>query len=662
MDNEVIYGNRIYLKPITDADTEMVLKWRNSDATVRNYYYKKLITVEEHTGWLRNKVDKGDVWQYVVYLKDGDVPVGSVYLQHFDLATLTGESGVFFSEDAPSGQGYATEAVTLIGEKVGFEKLGLLHLTAKVMAHNEASRRVHEKSGYHLTRTVSGEICSDGSVVDSLWFVKDVSVYSFDRKPLLKAHTWKIQAYDTSGGAIDNIHASDNAAHLFVTVPGSKSITNRALLIAMLAEGESVLNGTLFSDDTESLLGCMDSLGIKTEIDRTACTIRVHGCAGNIPNREAYLNVGSAGTAARFLTAVLGATDGGIYHMDSSDQMKKRPMAPLLDSLKELGCEVEYEGEEGFFPFTLKPHGFASDRVSVDIDKSSQFLSALLIAAPLSKNGLTVDVTGTHGLSYVEMTRKIMEAFGAESSLMIADDSMDRGGTVTELTSVIPGYFVEHGKYRAVDYQVEPDASAAAYFFAMSPLIGKEITVKGLHNDSMQGDTGFVEILEQTGWVRSCEEEEGITVMPYAGSSDAKPLGGTECGPDKTELLPALTIDMSSCSDQTITLAAIAPYLEKSIHITGISQIRHQESDRISAIVTELKKLGADVREEGDDIVIFPSGLKAADIGTYNDHRMAMAFSLPGIKEKGIRILDPMCCSKTFPDYFAYLDEIRNML
>jgi 3-phosphoshikimate 1-carboxyvinyltransferase len=657
MDNEVVYGNRIYLKPITDADTEMVLRWRNSDATVRFFYYKKPITVEEHTGWLRNKVDNGDVWQYVVYLKDGDVPVGSVYLQHFDLTTLTGESGVFFSEDAPSGQGYATEAVTLIGEKVGFEKLGLLHLTAKVMAHNEASRRVHEKSGYRLMRTIRGESCSDGSTVDSLWFVKDVPAYSFDRKPLLKAHSGKIQVCDAYAG-----DATDTS-RLLVTVPGSKSITNRALLIAMLAEGESVLRGTLFSDDTESLLGCMDSLGIKTDIDRTSCTIRVQGCGGNIPNREAYLNVGSAGTAARFLTAVLGATDGGVYHMDSSDQMKKRPMAPLLDSLKELGCEVVYEGEEGFFPFILKPHGFASDTVCVDIDKSSQFLSALLIASPMSENGLTVNVTGTHGLSYVEMTRKIMEAFGAESSIVITDDSEDPGSAVPKLTSVTPGYFVEHGKYSAADYQVEPDASAAAYFFAMSPLVGKAVTVKGLHNDSMQGDTGFVKMLEQTGWVRTCEEAEGITVMPYDSSSDAELFtGGTECVTNKAELLPELIIDMSSCSDQTITLAAIAPFLERKIRITGISHIRHQESDRISGIVTELKKMGADASEEGDDIVIAPSGLKAADIETYNDHRMAMAFSLPGIKERGIRILNPMCCSKTFPDYFAYLDEIRNLL
>ena len=637
MDNEVIYGNRIYLKPISDEDTEMVLKWRNSDRTVRNFYYRKLITATDHTAWLRNKVDTGEVWQYIVYLKGSDVPVGSVYLQHFDLVTLTGESGVFFSEDAPSGHGYATEAVTLIGEKVGFEKLGLLHLTAKVMSHNEASRRVHEKSGYRLVRTIRGEACSDGSVVDSLWFVKDVPVYSFDRKPLLKAHTGKIC----------------DSGRLVVRVPGSKSITNRALLIAMLAEGESVLRGTLFSDDTESLLGCMDSLGIKTEIDRTSCTIRVHGCGGDIPNREAYLNVGSAGTAARFLTAVLGATDGGVYHMDSSDQMKKRPMAPLLDSLKELGCEVEYEGKEGFFPFTLKPHGFASDEVLVDIDKSSQFLSALLIASPMSENGLTVNVTGTHGLSYVEMTRKIMEAFGAESSIVIAEDSKNPGGSVPKPTSVTPGYFVEHGKYRAADYQVEPDASAAAYFFAMSPFAGRSITVEGLYEDSMQGDTGFVKILEQTGWVNAFEEAEGITVMPH---------GSMDCETGKAGSLSPLTIDMSSCSDQTITLAAIAPYLKRTVHITGISHIRHQESDRISAIVTELKKLGADVSEEGDDIVITPSGLNAADIETYNDHRMAMAFSLPGIKEKGISILDPMCCSKTFPDYFAYLDEILNML
>ena len=637
MDKEIIYGNRIYLRPITDADTDMVLSWRNCARTVHNFYYKKPITAEEHTNWLRTKVDTGEVWQYVVCLKDSGTPIGSVYLQHFDTATLTGESGVFFSEDAPSGQGYATEAVTLVGEKVGFDKLGLLHLTAKVISENEASRRVHEKSGFRLARTIRGDSCSDGTTVDSLWYVKDVPAYKTDRKPILKAHT-------------GHIHEKEDGS-LLISVPGSKSITNRAFLTAMLAEGESVLKGVLFSDDTESFLSCMEELGIKTETDRSACTIKVHGCGGNIPNKEAHLNVGSAGTAARFLTAVLGLCKEGIYHLDSSEQMKKRPMAPLLDSLKELGCEVIYEGEEGFFPFTLKPHGFGRNEISVDISKSSQFLSALLIAAPVSDNGLKVNVIGTHGLSYVEMTRRIMRSFGIDSN----SDGRQ--------------YTIPSGTYKAVEYSIEPDASAAAYFIAMSPLIKRPVTIEGLYKDSMQGDTGFADTLEQIGWINAVFTSDGINITPGVGLSISKQTSDlsvsmrtSDISDSKQVSDDAITVNMSSCSDQTITLAAIAPFLNATLRITGISHIRLQESDRITAIVSELKKMGIRAFEDGDDIVINPGTPSEAQISTYNDHRMAMGFSLAGLTGTSLTILNPMCCSKTFPDYFAYLDEILNVV
>ena len=393
MNNEIIKGTNIYLRPITEDDTEMVLQWRNSDRTVSNFYYRTPISVEDHLSWIRGKVNRGDVWQYIVYMNEGDIPVGCVYLQHIEEDTLTGETGVFFSEDAPAGKGLATEAVKLIGEKVGFEMLGLLHLNAKVMEKNTASRRVHEKAGYRLIKTVSGEVCTDGEIVNSLYFVKDVPKAVIPPKGLIKAKTGKIKGTDDG---------------YLIKVPGSKSITNRALLIAMLAKGTTVLNGVLFSDDTESFLSCMDSLGIETAVDRKNCTVTVTGCGGDIPAKEASLNVGSAGTAARFLTAVLGLVESGTYHMDSSDQMKKRPMAPLLNSLIELGCEVEYEGEEGFFPFTLKPHGIKKSETTVDIDKSSQFLSALLIASAFIKPDLKINVTGKHGMTYVEMTKKML--------------------------------------------------------------------------------------------------------------------------------------------------------------------------------------------------------------------------------------------------------------
>ncbi len=598
MNSEIITGNRIILRPITAEDTQMVLEWRNCDRTVRNFYYRKPISKEEHLNWLANKVDTGDVWQYIVVLKETDAPIGCVYLQHIEPDTMTGETGVFFSENAPAGQGLATEAVELLGTEVGFKMLGLLHLTAKVMSTNTASVKLHIDAGYRPVREVKGETCTDGELVDSTYFVKDAPVYSFDRNPIVKAHTGKINK--TEGGTLE------------ITVPGSKSITNRSLLVAMLAEGESTLTGTLFSDDTESFLNCMEALGIKFTADRKKCTVKVQGCAGKIPKEKAEINVGSAGTAARFLTAVLGLTDGGEYRLDSSDQMRKRPMAPLLDSLKDMGCEVEYEGAEGFFPFTLKPHGLNKNEISVDIDKSSQFLSALLIAAPLAGMDIKINVTGTHGLSYVEMTRLIMKSFGVETDKATAGSS----------------YTVKAGIYHATDYSIEPDASAAAYFQAMSILTGTPVKIMGLTENSMQGDAGFTQIL--------------------------KLISGSDSG--------SFTIDMSVCSDQTITLAAIAPFMGKKIRITGISHIRLQESDRVAAIVNDLKAAGVNAREENDDIIIEPGTVKPADIETYDDHRMAMGFSLMGLREKGIKILKPACCSKTFPEYFAYLDEIRELL
>lgn len=608
MNDTIITGNRINLRPITADDTAMILKWRNSDRTVRNFYYRKPVTEEDHAKWLKEKVDKGEVWQYVVILKESGTPMGSVYLQHIEPDTLTGETGVFFSEDAPAGQGLATEAVKLLGDEVGFKMLGLLRLNAKVISTNTASRKLHENAGYHLAKEIKGETCTDGEVVDSLYFVREAPVYKCDRDPLIKAKTGKI--------------VKKEDGQFEISVPGSKSITNRALLIAMLAEGESLLKGVLFSDDTESFLSCMESLGIETEIDRKAETVKVKGCAGIIPNTKASLNVGSAGTAARFLTAVLGLTDGGEYRLDSSDQMKKRPMAPLLDSLKELGCEVIYEGEEGFFPFTLKPHGFSKNEVTVDIEKSSQFLSALLIAGPLTKTELNIGIVGTHGLRYVEITRNIMRSFGIETEKHSSADEC-----VSELrSSGNLSYLVKHGTYKAADYDIEPDASAAAYFYAMSQIMDIPVVIKGLDEYSMQGDIRFPEILRQT------LDSEG-----------------------------PVTVDMGSLSDQALTLAASVIHRKAPTTITGISHIRHQECDRINAIVSNLTKAGIKVTESGDDITIEPGSPKPADIDSFGDHRVAMAFSLLGLSQPGINILDPCCCSKTFPDYFAYFDEIREL-
>lgn len=419
---------------------------------------------------------------------------------------------------------------------------------------------------------------------------------------------------------------------LTVRVPGSKSITNRSLLLAMLADGTSTLRGVLFSDDSRHFLQCVQDLGFRTTVDEDTCVVTVEGLGGKIPCAEASLNVGSAGTAARFLTATLGVSDG-IFHLDASEQMRRRPMAPLLSSLRELGCEIRCEGEEGHFPFTLTAHGFGQDHISIDIGHSSQFLSALLIASTLSSKDFAIQVEGTHGMAYIEMTQKMMEQFGVRVERPAADQFRIRAGQ----------------QYNALDYQIEPDVSAACYFYAMAPLLGIPVCVEHVHFESLQGDVEFLHILEKMGCTAQ-ETEKGVLLLPPAAMADAA-----------TAQAPAfhgVTVDMSSCSDQTITLAAIAPFADSPTCITGIGHIRFQESDRIHAICTELTRMGIRCEETRDSITIYPGMPRPCTVTTYDDHRMAMGFALTGLRAEGIVVDDPGCCRKTFENYFEVLEQV----
>jgi len=420
-------------------------------------------------------------------------------------------------------------------------------------------------------------------------------------------------------------NTSTEICPLRIAVPGSKSITNRALLLATLADGISTLRGVLFSDDSRHFLKCIQDLGFETTVDEETCTITVKGLGGTVPLPEANQYVGSAGTAARFLTAYLGLSNG-TYHMDASAQMRKRPMAPLLNSLKELGCEVlyKYDSEEGHFPFTLCSHGFQRNHITVNIDSSSQFLSALLIASVLSKEDFTTSIQGTHGMAYIDMTRNMMDQFGVHTECITADSFLTKSGQT----------------YEASDYQVEPDVSAACYFYALCPLLGIPVLVNHVHFDSLQGDVAFIRILEQMG-CNATDTPEGILVLP--------PENGTFKG---------ITVDMSACSDQAITLAAIAPFADGPTTITGIGHIRFQESNRIAAIVTELRKMGISCEETESSITIYPGIPAPASVDTYDDHRMAMGFSLIGLRAPGIVINDPGCCRKTFENYFEVLDQV----
>lgn len=429
-------------------------------------------------------------------------------------------------------------------------------------------------------------------------------------------------------------------APLTVSVPGSKSITNRAMLLATLAEGVSTLHGALFSDDSRHFLKCVQELGFETSVDEEKRSIKVKGLGGAVPQREADLYVGSAGTAARFLTAYLGLSRG-VYHMDASEQMRRRPMAPLLDALKALGCRVVPGGKygeagfeeghlqegqlrEGHFPFTLHSSGFHGDSIRINIDASSQFLSALLIVSCLCERDFTTWIEGTHGMAYIQMTRKMMEQFGVHT-----EECAD-GGFLTRVGQ----------RYQATEYQIEPDVSAACYFYAMSPLLHIPVLVNQVHFDSLQGDAAFVGILERMG-CRAVDKPQGILVEPPAG-----------------DVFHGITADMSACSDQAITLAAIAPYADSPTTITGIGHIRHQESNRISAIVTELTKMGIRCEEGESSIRIYPGRPRPSVVETYEDHRMAMGFALTGLRSEGIVIDNPGCCRKTFEEYFEVLDRV----
>lgn len=421
----------------------------------------------------------------------------------------------------------------------------------------------------------------------------------------------------------------DRKSILKVNVPGSKSITNRALLLATLASGRSELSGVLFSDDSRNFINCVKDLGVDVSVNEEQRTVSIQGCSRIIPVKEGSVYVGSAGTAARFITAVLGVSHGK-YHIDASEQMRRRPMAPLLRGLESLGCRVTYGGEPEHFPLTLDADGFAGNEITVNIDSSSQFLSALMIASVLSTEDFTIHVEGTHGMAYIDMTAKMMEQFGVEI------DKSTVSGT---------SYLTAAGQaYMGQVYPIEPDASAADYFYAMAPLLGIPVCVPGVFADSLQGDVAFIDACVLMGCTKE-ETEEGIVLFP--------PADGVFHG---------IKIDMSAFSDQAITLAAIAPFADSPTTITGIGHIRLQESDRMSAICNELTKMGIKVDMTDTSLTIYPGNPLPALVDTYDDHRMAMGFSLIGLRADGIELSDPMCCRKTFENYFDVLDNVIDHL
>lgn len=412
-----------------------------------------------------------------------------------------------------------------------------------------------------------------------------------------------------------------------VRPPGSKSITNRALVCAALADGDSLLHGALDSDDTRVMVEALDRLGLTVVHDREARTIRVAGCGGSIPAPAADMFIGNSGTTVRFLTAMI-ALGHGKFRLHGTPRMHQRPIQDLIDALAALGCRAVSETGNGCPPVIVAADGLRGGATKVRGDVSSQFLSGLLLAAPYAKSPIVLTVDGPLvSVPYVQMTLDVMGQFGV-SSQPTAD--------LREIT--IPA-----GRYQGRDYEIEPDASAASYFFAAAAVTGGEVTVEGLTRSAMQGDAKFVDVLAKMG----CEVRETQNALTVVGPKQ----------------LRGIDVDMNSVSDTVQTLAVVALFADGPTRVRGVAHNRHKETDRIAAPATELRKLGATVDEHDDGLTVTPppgglNSLRGAAIDTYDDHRMAMSFALAGLKIPGIVIRDPACTSKTYPEYFQDLGRL----
>jgi 3-phosphoshikimate 1-carboxyvinyltransferase len=435
-----------------------------------------------------------------------------------------------------------------------------------------------------------------------------------------------------------------------VEVPGSKSISNRALILAALSGGKTRLLNLQFSDDSRRMLMCLRSLGIDVDWDKDKKEATVVGTGGLIPKesgavRGENLFVGNAGTAARFLPC-LAALGVGAFRFTGDPQMQERPMAELIDALVNQGSKVNLLqpmspdslvplGDKVIpkplvrnksYPFELIANGLAGGSIKLDITRSTQFASGLMMAAPYAKAPLKLELTGDRTqIPYVDMTVAMMKTFGVEVK------HQESTWEIPLTPYATPG-----------EYLIEPDFSGACYFFAAAALIGGKVTVKHTRAASIQGDIRFLKVLQHMG-CSFFEDPEGLTVEKEPG-----------------RVLKGVEVDMNAFSDQALTLAALAPFCDRPVSIRNVAHIRNQECDRIEAIVKNLRALGGTVEERPDGVTITPGPLHGGLIETFGDHRVAMAFSLLGLKVPGVQMDDPACVAKTFENYwdvFAQLQE-----
>jgi 3-phosphoshikimate 1-carboxyvinyltransferase len=406
-----------------------------------------------------------------------------------------------------------------------------------------------------------------------------------------------------------------------VTVPGSKSLTNRALIIAALADGETLLTGALDSDDTRYMVGALERLGFVVFWDHAAAAIRVRGRGGSIPTAGADLFGGNAGTAVRFLVSLV-ALGHGRFRIDGDARMRERPIGGLLAGLAAVGVRAESERGDGCPPVVVEADGIRGGFAKVAGATSSQFTSSLLLVAPYAASDMTIEITGPLvGAPFVDMTIGLMARTGV---------AVERSGSTLAVRS--------GQRYVAGAVAIEPDATAASYFLAAPALLGGSVTVRGLGDDSLQGDVAFIDVLA----------EMGAEVRRDPGSITVR---GRE--------LRGVDADFRAISDTFLTGAVLAPFASTPTRIRGIAHTRRQETDRVSAVARELARLGVTVRESEDALEIEPSRPHGGDVETYDDHRIAMSFALMGLRVPGIRIVNPRCVAKTFPDFFARLESLR---
>ncbi|MGF1484545.1 MAG: 3-phosphoshikimate 1-carboxyvinyltransferase [Opitutales bacterium] len=427
-----------------------------------------------------------------------------------------------------------------------------------------------------------------------------------------------------------------------VTLPGSKSLTNRALILAALSDQTVTLEGALFSRDSRIMCDCLENLGFKVTLQPEAKRITIQGGAGNILANTAQLFLGNSGTSARFVTALAALRPGGVFSLDGDPPMRQRPMEGLLRALEAQGTRFTFQGKSWHMPFVMETDGLKGGSTPIDAQASSQLLSALLMVAPFAREPARIELLGeTVSQPFVRMTCELMAQLGASNAEAASG-------------SIFAPRLQDAYHFEANAYLVEPDATAASYFLALPLAAGGQLTVTPWPAHMLQGDAAYADLMAQQRLVELTRTSNTLQVSP----------GDQRAG---------FSADFNTISDTFLTLAALAPLLNGPTEIRGIGHTRHQETDRIHAMATELRKLGQTIEETDDSLKIVPdpaalkrvSAQAPLEIETYEDHRVAMSFGILGSHDlhgdgrPWLAIRDPACCGKTFPDFFEKLDALR---